>query len=412
MSLNIGELIFLDQLAERFKIKTPKFLVEPVSSKILKSTLEGWGKGVVKPDILTGKREKAGSVKKVDNYVDAQKYLRKIASTDINGIQPRTAYITQYIPAKMEIYSAITYNSRYLSPSLTISIEGGVDIENVGSEKKATIPVDVFTGLSSYQAYEMLDKLNCPKEINSILSRLLVNQWDMFISTGMKMCEINPWRITPDNEVYACDFKAEFDEANYKSKNPGFVFHEYPEIRTPFEEEMDELGSSSYRGQTHVSYLGGDLILPILFGGGASTIITETLFLSGGSPIFLSDFGGNPPYERIYKSAEICFKYFLKDASLLLILGGKANNTYVDVTFAAIADALKSYFEINDPVDIPVIIGRGGPRLVKGMIILRETLESLDLPYVMFGFDTPITMVAEYAAKLAKAYKKMRNKNK
>jgi succinyl-CoA synthetase beta subunit len=150
-----------------------------------------------------------------------------------------------------------------------------------------------------------------------------------------------------------------------------------------------------------VSDLGGKGILPILFGGGASTIIIETLALCGGDPVFLSDFGGNPPYERMKGSAAICFKHHLKHASLLLILGGKANNTLIDVTFAAIADALEEWVQENGPLTIPVVIGRGGPRLVQGFASMRKKLEQLGMPHVIFGPDTPITLVAEYAARLA-----------
>ena len=51
-------------------------------------------------------------------------------------------------------------------------------------------------------------------------------------------------------------------------------------------------------------------------------------------------------------------------------------------------------------MDIPVVIGRGGPRLVKGIQMMKKALDYLGLPYVIFGPDTPITLVAEYAAKL------------
>jgi succinyl-CoA synthetase beta subunit len=166
---------------------------------------------------------------------------------------------------------------------------------------------------------------------------------------------------------------------------------------------MAAWSESSHQGQAHVSDLGGRMILPILFGGGASTIICETLENSGGSPMFLSDFGGNPPYERMYGTARICLEHNLADAKLLLILGGKANNTLIDITFQAIGDALAAYFEEKSPVDIPVIVGRGGPHLVKGLTALRNTLEQLELPYVIFGPDTPVTLVAEYAARIARA---------
>jgi succinyl-CoA synthetase beta subunit len=166
---------------------------------------------------------------------------------------------------------------------------------------------------------------------------------------------------------------------------------------------MQEWNASSYQGQAHVSALGGSKILPLLFGGGASTIIVETLETAGGSPIFLSDFGGNPPYERMYGTAWRCFKHHLGQAKLLLILGGKANNTFIDVTFQAIADALVAYTEELGPLTLPVVIGRGGPRLVKGLLAMKKALEYLKLPYIIFGPDTPVTLVAEYAALLVDA---------
>jgi len=102
-------------------------------------------------------------------------------------------------------------------------------------------------------------------------------------------------------------------------------------------------------------------------------------------------------------TAEICFRHHLGKARLLLILGGKANNTLIDVTFQAIADALTAWAEEHGALAIPVVVGRGGPRLIKGLTALRNALEALELPYVIFGPDTPVTLVAEYAAHLVRA---------
>jgi succinyl-CoA synthetase beta subunit len=403
MPVQITELTFLNQLAHRFDLRVPEHLEAGASRHDLREALKRWGgKGVVKADVMAGGRGKAGAVKVVDDVREAIAELRRLGSADIRGMQARTAYITQFIAAELQVYSAITYDSRYLGPSLTLSMKGGVDIEAVEDEDKRTMPVHVFKGLDAYQASQLLQDLGCPKPAISALSRALVSLWDMFISTGMRMCEVNPWRIGPDHVPYPCDFKAVFDEENYKFKEADIQMPEYPEAVTEFEEEMASWDASSYRGQAHVSELGGDLVLPILFGGGASTIIAETLETAGGRPIFLSDFGGNPPYERMFGTAERCFRYHLAKASTLLILGGKANNTLIDVTFQAIGDALAAYVEQHGRVEIPVIIGRGGPRMVPGFIAMREILESLGLPYVIFGHDTPVTLVAEYAAELAR----------
>jgi len=66
--------------------------------------------------------------------------------------------------------------------------------------------------------------------------------------------------------------------------------------------------------------------------------------------------------------------------------------------------------EERGPVHIPVVIGRGGPRLVKGLMAMKQALEYLDLPYVIFGPDTPVTMVAEYAARLVNAVQEVKEK--
>lgn len=402
MPIEIGEMTFLEQLSRQFDIPTPEHLTADATRGEIKTALARWGgKGIVKPDILAGKRGKAGEISVVTSAQDAMRKLKLAAAAEINTKNARTAYLVQFIPAEQEVYTAITYDSRWLGPSLTISMTGGVDVEQIGEAKKKTIPIDVFKGLDAYQASDMLESLGCPQKLISLLSRTFVSFWDLFITTGMQMAEINPWRITPDGKIYACDFKGVFDDNNYRFGEYGQNLPEYPEGRTELEEDMAEWDAASHRGQAHVADLGGKKVLPILFGGGASTIIIETLLEYGGDPIFLSDFGGNPPYDRMYGTIERCLKHKLKDASLLLILGGKANNTLIDVTFQAIADALQDYFERNGPVEIPVVVGRGGPRLVQGMLTLRKTLEDLRLPYVMFGPDTPITLVAEYAARLA-----------
>ncbi len=404
MSIKVAELTFLEHFAKRYGIPAPRWLPGASSRAEIKGALESWGgQALVKPDVLAGRRGKAGSIVVVRSAQDALRELKRVSGQEVGGKLPRTAYLVEHVPSQMEVYTAITYHTRFLGPSITVSLKGGIDIEEVPGEDKLTLPVDIYQGLDAYQAGDILARLGCPQKLISALSRSMISFWDLFISTGMQTAEINPWRVTPGGNPFACDFKAVIDEANYKSKVPGMVFPEYPDNRTELEEEMNAWTAGSHQGQAHVSDLGGGRILPLLFGGGASTIITETLQVAGGQPMFLSDFGGNPPYERMLGAARICFKHRLQKAALLLILGGKANNTYIDVTFQAIADALVGWVEENGPVRIPVVIGRGGPRLVRGLIALRKALEYLGLPYVIFGPDTPVTVVAEYAARLAGA---------
>ena len=403
MSNQITELTFLKHLAPRYGITVPEFLEAPAQRAAMQQVFTKWGKAIAKADILTGGRGKSGAVKVLNSAKDAVKVLNSLSVIEVKGAVSRGSYLVQYVPADYELYTAITYNSKTLSPAITISLKGGVDVESIGDDEKRTFPVEIYRGLDAYQAGKILKELNCPQQLISPIARELVKMWDMFISTGMKMCEINPWRISGKKPV-ACDYKAIFDEANFKQKNLGFEWPEYPQVISMLEEEMNEWSASSHQGQAHVSDLGGEGVLPILFGGGASTIITETLLKNGGDPMFLSDFGGNPPYERMKGTADICFRHKLAEAGVLLILGGKANNTRIDITFKAIADSLMEHaHKINRK--IPVVVGRGGPRLMDGLIYMRDILEELEWPHVIFGHDTPITMVSQYAAQLYKFMK-------
>ena len=404
MAIKITELTFLNKFARRYGMPVPRHIDGTAPLGDIKKALDEWGgEALVKPDVLAGKRGKSGAVVPVNNIQDTIAQIKRISGTEVNGKLPRTAYIVEKIPASFEMFTAITYDSGYLLPSFTLSLKGGINIEDVPENEKMTIPVDIFKGLDAYQVSEVLEKLGCDRKYISLLSRTMVSFWDMFISTGMQTAEINPWRVTPEGKPVICDFKATIDPSNYKAKMLDVEFPEYPENTSAFEEEMAAWSASSHQGQAHVSVLGGKRILPILFGGGASTIITETLEIMGGDPMFLSDFGGNPSYDRMYGTARICFKHTLADAWRLRILGGKANNTFIDVTFQAIGDALSDYVRDNGPINIPVVVGRGGPRLVKGLMAMKKTLEYLKLPHVIFGPDTPVTLVADYAARLAEA---------
>ena len=191
MSARVGELVFLQQLAGRYKIPAPDHVVEPVSQTEIKNRLREWGSGIVKPDVLAGKRGKSGAVHVVSDCRVALQLLKRIAATEVGDQMPRTSYMVQAVPADLEIFSAITYSSRTLGPSLTVSLKGGVDIESVAEPERVSIPVDVFRGLNAYQASEALSTLGLEGQLNSTVARCLVNQWDMFISTGMQSCEIN-----------------------------------------------------------------------------------------------------------------------------------------------------------------------------------------------------------------------------
>jgi hypothetical protein len=98
--------------------------------------------------------------------------------------------------------------------------------------------------------------------------------------------------------------------------------------------------------------------------------------------------------------ARICYTHFLKQSNVLFIIGGKSNNTDIHETLRAMGDALREHFSTHGPTPLYVVVGRGGPNLVRGFGALADTCEALGLPYRFFGFDSAISEVVNYAKRV------------
>lgn len=97
--------------------------------------------------------------------------------------------------------------------------------------------------------------------------------------------------------------------------------------------------------------------------------------------------------------ARICFKHWLRQANVLFIIGGKSNNTDIFETLRTMADALREHFSAHGPSPLYVVLGRGGPNLVRGMGALRDTCDAPGLPYRLFGFDSDMSEVIQFAGR-------------
>jgi succinyl-CoA synthetase beta subunit len=213
----------------------------------------------------------------------------------------------------------------------------------------------------------------------------------------MSTLELNPIRMMEGKNgsliPVACDFKCGFDRDDPRMNRLNLPVDLFVTEANDFEQEINEL--RTYQGQSDVYVINekGTILAPT-FGGGANSLVTEVL---GNDAIISSDFGGNPPYEKMYEVMRISLKYYLKQSNVLFIIGGKANNTDIFVTFRAMADALRDYFSEHGPTPLYVVIGRGGPQVIRGMGVFKDVLDSLRIPYRIFGFDSAMTDVVNYA---------------
>ncbi len=372
----------------------------------IQAFLDRHGKIVVKPIFHggVGKKGKAGLVRVVDDLGGALAARKELYFATLrHGSRIVTANgvsFEAFVPSEIEIYFSIDASTASRGPVFTISPRGGADIESVAADRKQVVEIDPFLGISSFEITNALIATGCPEEFISPLVQQLPKLWDLYAAFGLTTVEINPIRVGREGPrlfPVACDLKAEFDQDNPAWKRLELPPAIFQSEATPFEAEVNKL--RTHQGQSDVLELSpGGSILPFMFGGGASSAATEAL---GPGALFSSDFGGNPPYQKMYQIASIVFRHWIDRASVLLVIGGKANNTDIHVTFKGIFDALRDHVGRTGKVPpVYTVIGRGGPNLVKGMFYAKDILDGLRLPYRMFGFDTSMIGVLEYARRI------------
>lgn len=304
------------------------------------------------------------------------------------------------VPAQHEVYFSITDSTVYRAPTMTLTHRGGVEIEEVPKEEIAEVPFDALTGLKAFVVANALSDIGAPKEIISPLVQYLPKLWELVHHYGMTTLELNPLRMRPGRDgrltPVACDFKCGFDRDDQRWQRLDLPQHIFTADTSEFEQEVNEL--RTHQGQSDVFVINdkGTILAPT-FGGGANSLVTEVL---GDAAIISSDFGGNPPYEKMKQVSMICYKHWLKQANVLFIIGGKSNNTDIYETFRAMGDGLREHFSAHGRSPLYVVVGRGGPNLVRGMGALAETCDALGIPYRFFGFDSAISEVVNYAKKV------------
>jgi succinyl-CoA synthetase beta subunit len=384
----------------------PEVLGPDASEEQIKAMLDRHGELFIKPVFKggVGKKGKAGLVGRARDLKTALAEKERLYFAEhrhghqhakSNGVTFEAA-----VPAEHEVYFSLTDNTHFRAPTMTLTHHGGMDIEELDKSQIVSVPFNPLSGLKAFIVANALSELKAPKQIISPLVQHLPNLWDLFHDFGMTTLELNPIRLRPDKKgrltPVACDFKCGFDRDDPRWQRLNLPPHLFAADLSDFEQEINQL--RTYQGQSDVYVINnqGSILAPT-FGGGANSLVTEML---GDDAIISSDFGGNPPYEKMKAVARICFKHWLAQSNVLFIIGGKSNNTDIFETFRAMADALREHFGAHGAQPLYVVVGRGGPNLVRGMAVMRDTCEALGLPYRLFGFDSAMSEVVDYARRV------------
>ena len=404
--MQVTGMLYGSRLLQHVGFPTTEVLGPSASEDEIQDLLNRHGLIFVKPLFKggVGKKGKAGLIGKATDLKTALAEKERLyfaehrhgnAFAKANGVTFEAG-----VPAEHEVYFAITDDTRYRAPTMTLTHHGGIDIEELAKDDVANVPFDALTGLKAFVVANALSDTGAPKEIVSPLVQHLPKLWELVHYYGMTTLELNPIRMRPERggrlTPVACDFKCGFDRDDPRVARLGLPPHLFTSDVSDFEQEVNQLRTHQGQSDVFVINAHGTILAPT-FGGGANSLVTEVL---GDAAIISSDFGGNPPYEKMKSVAAICFRHFLKQANVLFIIGGKSNNTDIHETFRGMGDALREHFSQAGPTPLYVVVGRGGPNLVRGMGYLAETCDALGLPYRFFGFDSAISEVVTYARKV------------
>jgi succinyl-CoA synthetase beta subunit len=404
--MQITGMLYGSKLLQFAGFASSEVLGPDASEEQIKGLIERHGSIFIKPVFKggVGKKAKAGLIGRAGALKAALKEKERLYFVEhrhgnqcakANGVTFEGA-----VPAAHEVYFSLTDATQYRAPTMTLTHHGGVDIEELDKSEIAQVPFDPLTGLKAFVVANALSDLKAPKELISPLVQNLSKLWELYHNFGMTTLELNPIRMRADDRgrltPVACDFKCGFDRDDPRWQRLALPAHLFAVDHSEFEQEINQLRTYQGQSDVYVVNAAGTILAPI-FGGGANSLVTEML---GDDAIISSDFGGNPPYAKMKEVARICFKHWLKQANVLFIIGGKSNNTDIFETFRAMADALREHFGAHGPSPLYVVIGRGGPNLVRGMAAMRDTLDALGLPYSFFGFDSDMSEVVNYARQV------------
>jgi succinyl-CoA synthetase beta subunit len=394
------------RLLEFAGFPTTEVLGPAASEEEIKAMLDKVGLIFIKPVFKggIGKKGKAGLLGRAKDLQTAlaEKERLYFAEHQVGHVKAKANGVTfeAGVPAKHEVYFSISDSTHFRAPTMTLTHMGGMDIEELDKSQVAMVPFDPLTGLKAFVVANALTEIGAPKEIISPLVQQLPKLWELFHNFGMTTLELNPIRMREDKKgrltPVACDFKCGFDRDDPRWLRLKLPPHLFAADYSNFEQEINTLRTHQGQSDVYVINDKGTVLAPT-FGGGANSLVTEML---GDAAIISSDFGGNPPYEKMKSVARICFRHWLKQANVLFIIGGKSNNTDIFETLRAMADALREHFSAHGPTPLYVVLGRGGPNLVRGMGALRDTCDALGLPYRLFGFDSDMSEVIQFAKKI------------
>ncbi|HXV03770.1 MAG TPA: ADP-forming succinate--CoA ligase subunit beta [Gaiellaceae bacterium] len=347
------------ELFKRFGIPVSEGRVADTPEAARAAAEELGGQVVVKAQVLTGGRGKAGGIKLADGPDEAEEHARAILGLDINGHVVRKLWIERASDIEREYYLSLTFDRGEKKALFMFTKEGGVDIEEVAAERPealARLHVDPLEGFQPYQARRLIygagiEDEGEQKQIATIAGRL----YDAFVGSEAMLTEINPLIVTPEGEVKALDSKFTVDD-NALYKHPDIAEMRDLEAYPPEERAAREKNVTYVKLDGEVGVLGN--------GAGLVMSTLDVVALAGGRPANFCDLGGGGDAEGVVDALEIISADPQVKSILFNIFGGI---TRCDEVARGILQALDRL-----TIDEPIVVRLDGTNAEEGRQILKD----------------------------------------
>jgi succinyl-CoA synthetase beta subunit len=347
------------ELFARFGIPVSEGRLATTPEEARAAAEELGGPVVVKAQVLTGGRGKAGGIKLAEDPADAEAKAREILGLDIRGHVVRRLWIERASDIAKEYYLSITFDRGAKKPLYMLTTEGGIEIEQVAEENPdalARLHVDPLEGFQPYQARRLIygAGIEDPSEQKQILA-IIEKLYRCFVESDAMLCEINPLIVTPEGEVRALDSKFTVDDSAL-SRHPDIAEMRDVEAADPQERLAREKGVTYVKLDGEVGILGN--------GAGLSMSTVDVVVVAGGRPANFCDLGGGGDAQGVVDALEVITSDEQVRSIFFNIFGGITRGDEVARGILAALEQME--------IELPIVVRLDGTNADEGRRLLTE----------------------------------------
>ena len=314
---------------------------------------------VVKAQVLTGGRGKAGGIKLAGSADEAEARAREILGMEIRGQVVTKLWIERASDIAREYYLSLTFDRSAKKPLFMFTTQGGMDIEEVAAtspDALVRLHVDPLEGCHPWHARRLVydggvEDPGEQKQIAAIVTKL----YGAFVATEAMLCEINPLIVTPEGEVRALDSKFTVDD-NALFRHPDIAELRDVAAADPLEALAREKGVTYVKLDGEVGVLGN--------GAGLSMSTVDVVTFAGGRPANFCDLGGGGDAQGVVDALEVITRDDQVRAIFFNIFGGI---TRCDEVARGILQAVGEM-----GLELPIVVRLDGTNAEEGRRILAD----------------------------------------